>query len=511
MSLIFLFTLSILSTIWLDLTVLAVLITLVVLIWYKTRINRISYQKRELEVLVRRRTSEIELQKQEIENQKNLLEIEKEKVDKLLSNILPKEAIEELKNKGKTTARHFRLASVMFTDFKGFTKISEKLRPHELVEALDACFIQFDNIISKYNVEQIKTIGDSYMCAGGLPIRNRSNPIDIVLAGLEIQRYMKELNKLQASRNEDLWEVRVGIHTGELIAGVLGTKRFAYDIWGDTVNIASALEHFGEVGRVNISGNTYHLIKSFFDCTYRGKAKSKSPEEVDMYFVDKIKVELSENGEGIIPNAIFRQNLQSNLDRNFNYKKAEQHIVKLLRIKLPEGLYYHGLHHTLDVCNAAERIAQSEGIEGEDLFLLLTAALIHDAGFTMHYSEHEEASVELARQILPQYGYSDKQLGVIERIIMATKLPLHPMTRLEQIMCDADLDYLGRDDFHRISEDLKHEMEEHGMVKNDKHWDEIQIHFFEVHQYYTATSIALREEKKQQHFAEIKARYEQYA
>ena len=94
---------------------------------------------------------------------------------------------------------------------------------------------------------------------------------------------------------------------------------------------------------------------------------------------------------------------------------------------------------------------------------------------------------------------------------MATKLPLHPMTRLEQIMCDADLDYLGRDDFHRISEDLKHEMEEHGMVKNDKHWDEIQIHFFEVHQYYTATSIALREEKKQQHFAEIKARYEQYA
>ncbi len=480
------------------------------LIWNRTRILRISSQKSELEIEVLRRTAEIQAQKAEIEKQNELLAEEKEKVEKLLSNILPKDTIEELKTKGKATARHFRLASVMFTDFQGFTKISSKLRPHELVEALDAYFIKFDEITSKYNIEQIKTIGDSYMCAGGLPIRNRSNPIDIILAGFEILRYVEKQNVHKRLQNEDTWDLRIGIHSGELIAGVIGTRRFAYDIWGDTVNIASALEHFGEAGKINISGNTFHLVKDFFDCTFRGKIKTKSPDEVEMYFAHSIKAELSENGEGIIPNAAFREKLQSNLDRKFNYKKAEQHIVKLLKIKLPEGLHYHGMHHTFDVCDAAQRIAKAEGVSGEDLFLLLTAALIHDAGFTVTYANHEDKSVELAKEILPQYGYSDQQLKVIEGIIQATKLPMQAQTLLEKIMCDADLDYLGREDFYPIAEGLKKEFLEQGIVKNDKEFDAIQIKFLNAHKYFTATAKASRDAEKQKRLEEIMERYATY-
>jgi class 3 adenylate cyclase/HD superfamily phosphodiesterase len=399
----------------------------------------------------------------------------------------------------------------MFADFQGFTKISSNLRPHELVEALDAYFIKFDEITSYHNIEQIKTIGDSYMCAGGLPIRNRSNPIDIILAAFEILRYVEKQNVHKRLTSEDTWNLRIGIHSGELIAGVIGTRRFAYDIWGDTVNIASALEHHGEAGEVNISGNTYYLVKDFFDCTFRGKIKTKSPDEVEMYFAHRIKPELSENGEGIIPNAAFREKLQSNLDRKFNYKKAEQHIVKLLKIKLPEGLHYHGLHHTFDVCDAAQRIAKAEGVSGEDLFLLLTAALIHDAGFTVTYMNHEDKSVELAKQILPQYGYSDQQLKVIEGIIHATKLPMEAQTLLEKIMCDADLDYLGRADFYQISEALKLEFIAQGIVKNDKEFDAVQIKFLNAHKYFTDTAKASRDAAKQKRLEEIMERYATYA
>ena len=481
------------------------------LIWNRTRIKRISYQKGELEMEVRKRTAEIEAQKTEIERQNALLATEKDKVEKLLSNILPKDTIEELKTKGKATARHFRLASVMFTDFEGFTKISSNLRPHELVQALDAYFIKFDEITGKHNIQQIKTIGDSYMCAGGLPIRNRNNPIDIILAAFEIQRYIETQNVQKRINKEDTWNLRIGIHSGEVIAGVIGTKRFAYDIWGDTVNIASALEHHGEAGKINISGNTFDLVNDFFDCTFRGKIKTKSPDEVEMYFVHHIKTELSENGKGIIPNAAFHEKLKSNLDRKFNYKKAEQHIVKLLKIKLPEGLYYHGLHHTFDVCDAAQRIAKAEGVTGENLFLLLTAALIHDAGFTVTYINHEDKSVELAKQILPQYGYSDEQLKVIEGIIEATKLPMNAKTELEKIMCDADLDYLGRADFYPISEGLKKEFLAQGIVKNDKEFDAVQIKFLNTHKYFTATAKETRNAEKQKRLEEIMERYTTYA
>lgn len=485
---------------------LAVLILAIVYGWYRARIKNIEEQKKVLEQLVAIRTAEIQHHMEEVEVQKTLVEKEKEKVEKLLLNILPEDTAEELKTKGKAEARHYRLASVMFTDFKGFTQIAESMRPKDLVAELDRYFIEFDQIIEKYGIEKIKTIGDSYMCAGGLPIRNKSNPIDIILAGLEIQRYMRNDIEEKIAKNENHWELRIGIHTGELIAGVVGTKRFAYDIWGDTVNVANRMESSGAEGKVNISGTTYELASEFFVCTYRGQVKAKNKGEIDMYFVEAIRPELSENGEGIVPNELFQRKMSHVLYSKIQYKKAEQFILKLLSEKLPEGLFYHGLHHTMDVCDAVEKLAFLEGVEGEDVFLLKTAALFHDAGFTKEYAANEIIGVEMSKEILPQFGYSDKQVEIVEGLILATRVPQKPETHLQKIICDADLDYLGRDDFHPIADTLKKELMAFGKITDDKQWDEIQVKFLEAHKYFTDSANVHRAPKKAIHVAEVKQR-----
>lgn len=477
-------------------------------IWgmYRSRIKRMEEQKKVLEQLVAIRTAEIQHHMEEVEVQKNLVEKEKEKVEKLLLNILPEDTAEELKTKGKASARHYRLASVMFTDFKGFTQIAESMRPKDLVEELDRYFVKFDQIIEKYGIEKIKTIGDSYMCAGGLPIRNKSNPVDIILAGLEIQRFMEQDIEEKKAKGETFWELRIGIHTGELIAGVVGTKRFAYDIWGDTVNTAQRMEAGGEVGKVNVSGTTYEMASEFFVCNYRGKIKAKNKGEIDMYFVDRIRPELSVNSEGLVPNEVFQRKLAHVLYSKIQYKKAEQFILKLLSEKLPEGLFYHGLHHTMDVCDAAEKLAFLEGIEGEDVFLLKTAALFHDAGFTKEYAANESIGVEMSKEILPQFGYSDKQVEIIEGLILATRVPQRPETHLQKIICDADLDYLGRDDFHPIADTLKQELMAFGKISNEKEWDQIQVKFLESHKYFTESAKKYRVPKKLIHLEEVKKR-----
>ena len=185
--------------------------------------------------------------------------------------------------------------SVMFTDFKGFTKIAEKLTPTELITELDGCFSYFDSLMERFNLEKLKTIGDSYMCAGGIPMTNTTHPIDCVLAALEIQAMMFQVKKLKEGLGHPYWELRLGIHTGPLIAGVIGEKKFTYDVWGDTVNIASRMESSGIAGKVNISSATYNLVKDFFDCEYRGKVQAKNKGDVEMYFVTGIKEELSVN------------------------------------------------------------------------------------------------------------------------------------------------------------------------------------------------------------------------
>lgn len=223
----------------------------------------------------------------ELAEKNKIIEEEKRRSDELLLNILPEEVMHELKAHGKTQARNYSRATVLFADIKEFTKISERLSPDEVVEALDTYFERFDKVIEKYDIEKIKTIGDAYVCAGGVPTKNEDNPNLVVRAALEC---MEEVNKLRAERmkqGKQTFEFRFGIHTGQLVAGVIGIRKFAYDIWGDTVNMAARMQQEGEVGKINISGDTYELIKNNFACVHRGKHDVKNKGQVDMYFVEK--------------------------------------------------------------------------------------------------------------------------------------------------------------------------------------------------------------------------------
>ncbi len=219
-----------------------------------------------------------------LEDKNKIIEIERQRSDKLLLNILPPAIAQELKEKGKAQARKYDEATVLFTDFKNFTTIAEQLTPEKLVEELDFYFKGFDAIIGKYNIEKIKTIGDAYMCATGLSGKSAS-AANMVKAALEMRDFMERAKEEKSNRYESFFEARIGIHTGPVVAGVVGDNKFAYDIWGDTVNIAARMEQNCEPGFVNISEHTYWQVKYDFECAYRGKIAAKNKGEIDMYYV----------------------------------------------------------------------------------------------------------------------------------------------------------------------------------------------------------------------------------
>lgn len=222
-----------------------------------------------------------------LEDKNKIIEEEQQRSDELLLNILPADIAKELKENGKARAQKFSEATVLFSDFKNFTAISERLTPEQLVKELDYCFRGFDFIISQYEgVEKIKTIGDAYMCASGLNNR-RSIPKGIIKAALEMQEFLEDYKQDRTKKSLPYFEARIGIHTGPVVAGVVGVKKFAYDIWGDTVNIAARLEANCQEGKVNISATTHGKIKYQFECDYRGKVTAKNKGMIDMYYVNK--------------------------------------------------------------------------------------------------------------------------------------------------------------------------------------------------------------------------------
>jgi ligand-binding sensor domain-containing protein/class 3 adenylate cyclase/predicted metal-dependent HD superfamily phosphohydrolase len=461
---------------------------------------------REQNVKIEKQKKQLELEKNKVVEQQRLLQIEKDKTEKLLKNVIPATTADELKSKGKVSARAYKTVSVLFTDFVGFTKIAEHMNPTELVSRLDVYFRKFDEIIVKNNLEKIKTIGDAYMCAGGVPVRNNTNPIDTVLAAIQIQDYMSRLKNEALANHTDYWDLRLGINTGEVTAGVIGSERLAFDVWGATVNHAQRMEMLGEPGKVTITGNTFKFIEPYFECVFKGKAQTKSRGVLDMYTVERIKPELSINGEGVFPNERFHQIVNLHHYSSINYYKAERHIMKVLEKGLSPQLHYHCIEHTKDVVRAVERIALLEGVTDEGLFLLKSAATYHDAGFVEEYDKNEPIGARLAEEILPKYGYTDQHIATIKELIFVTQIPHKPKNKLEEIMCDADLDYLGREDFHEIADRLRRELREHGKIDSDRKWDEIQVQFLTLHQYFTETSKNTRQIKKLKNLEEIRQR-----
>ena len=197
---------------------------------------------------------------------------------------------------------------MLFTDFKGFTSVVERRDPRELIVELDQIFEQFDHIVEKSGLEKLKTIGDAYMCAGGLPQTNATHAIDACLAALEIRSFMAQTREIkQQLTGEEFWQLRIGINSGPLVAGVVGKNKFVYDVWGDAVNVASRMETNSEAGQINISRSTYEQTKYFFACNFRGQVPAKNRGYLEMFFLNGIRPELSVNGEGLVPNERFRQ------------------------------------------------------------------------------------------------------------------------------------------------------------------------------------------------------------
>ncbi|MDF3820977.1 adenylate/guanylate cyclase domain-containing protein [Leptospira sp. 96542] len=233
------------------------------------------------------------------------LETEREKTFHFIKNILPGDLAEELLEKGEVVPMEYESVTILFTDFKNFTSSAESLSPEDLIEQLDGCFSQFDDIAVRHKFEKLKTIGDSYMAAGGIPQGNFTHPVDACLFAMEIKSFMKQIRSFKQMLNQDFWEVRIGIHTGPVVAGVVGKTKFAYDVWGDTVNTASRMESSSDPGEVNLSFATYEKVKRFFVCDYRGKVEAKNKGEMGMYFLKRLRPEFSRDEDGLVPNQQF--------------------------------------------------------------------------------------------------------------------------------------------------------------------------------------------------------------
>ncbi|WCL50137.1 adenylate/guanylate cyclase domain-containing protein [Leptospira sp. GIMC2001] len=257
----------------------------------------------------------------------NILHIALEDSERLLHNILPVSIATELKEKNRVDPIQVDSATVIFTDFKGFTQLSEKMSAKELIQELDECFSIFDNIIDKYGLEKIKTIGDSYMCAGGIPQSNHTHVFDCALASLEMRDAMNELYNKKISDGKPFWQVRIGFHTGDLTAGVIGNKKFSYDIWGDTVNTASRMESSGSPGQVNVSSAVYNLLYPLFQLESRGAIAAKNKGDMEMYYLldlkNKYKGKMKISSLSKSNNQSYIENSKSEISKN-EYKLGNE-------------------------------------------------------------------------------------------------------------------------------------------------------------------------------------------
>ncbi|HOO98717.1 MAG TPA: adenylate/guanylate cyclase domain-containing protein [Bacteroidales bacterium] len=445
------------------------------------RIARLAKQNQELEDVIKK-----------LSKQNDRLSRENERLKALVDRAGSTEMKDASETEKTEKSLKFNMATVLFADIHGFSKLVEGMDSSSVMDELDEILFEFDAIVKKYNIEKIKTIGDTFMCAGGIPEKNITNPVDVVMAALEMRNLLETYELARRGAGNMIWDLKIGIHTGPVTASVSGKKKINYDIKGDTVNTASRVEAVSEKGTVVISVMTYELVKEFFDCEYFGKLPVKYKEDLQLYLVRGLKPEFSVDGLGKIPNEAFR--IKFGL---IQFTDIQEVILDKLEKELPSYLFYHNVKHTVDVVTEVELIGWAEGCSDEEILLLKTAALFHDAGHTMAYDNHEYHGTIIARQMLPAYNYSAEQIEKICSIIMATKLPPRPANLLEEIICDSDLDYLGRSDFIPVSNTLFEELKAQNKMGSLNDWNKLQVKFISGHQYFTRTARSLREVNKQ--------------
>lgn len=403
--------------------------------------------------------------------------LEKDKTDNLLANVLPENTATEIIERGKATMKQYNLVTVLFSDIQGFTKISEEMSPEVLIDELDQFFVYFDSVVERLGIEKIKTIGDAYMCAGGLPEQNRTNPVEVILAALEMQKYMNKLKEEAALKGTKHWDIRIGIHTGKVIAGVVGQKKMMYDIWGDTVNTANRMESSGEVGKINISGTTFEFAKEFFVCEHRGKMIVKDKGELDMYFVNGIMPSLrDEDGNA---NNLFFTKL-----RKIKLQDIEDIVIKMFEEEAPPNLYFHSSLYISNICAQASSLAIAENISENDYINLLLAAMFLFTGYINNYDSPAESSRILAEEILSKYGFDQQIINRVVQLISNSFEEKYEELS-DKILHDARYNYLGGPDYIDLTGRLFREETENGKSRTVDEWKDIQRQLLREHDFLT--------------------------
>ncbi len=391
--------------------------------------------------------------------------------------------------------KHYKMVTVLIVEFFGFSTIANKNNSTKFIDELDNIYFNLKKISKKHNVEKIRTIGDVYMCVGGVPNKNTTNSIDIILAALDMREYIQKIQQIHKEKGEEFWSFKMGIHTGEVTA----INNGYFTLKGETVDITSRVKSIAYKGQINISAMTYELVKEYFICEYKNLLPVKYKKNYEVYNVTKIKKAYSVNREGDIPNNIFETKYKLR-----QLTDLQEIILDKLEKELPKYLFYHNVKHTIDVLTQVELIGVVEGVTDYELLILKTAALFHDIGQIHQSKGHEAISCEYAKKILPQYGYLASEIEAINSIIMATEMPPKPKTLLQKIICDADLDYLGRTDFIPVSDTLYKELKEQNIISDINTWNKMQVSFLESHQYFTNSAKKLRQVNKQEQINRLK-------
>ncbi len=350
------------------------------------------------------------------------------------------ETRKEIEEQGRKHTRKYNFATVLFTDIQGFTRIAEHLNPEQLVDELDRYFIYFDELVDRYGVEKIKTIGDAYMCAGGVPDTDSANPIEVTLVGLGMIDYVNS----RRAADKGFWNIRVGINTGPVVSAHLGNIKRAFDIWGDTVNTASRMESGGEPGRVNVSDNTYQKIRDYFECEYRGKMPVKYKGEIDMYFVNRLKEEYCVPGTTCQPNPLLLRKMQILRIHDFEQR---------VRDTLLKGAHPNTTKRMDAFLARVATLYTMERMTDEEVAVCGVAAIFIFVKLNFP-KDNEISGKSESGENMRKMHLTDALQETVRRVVQHVIAHRPPEDRMEEVLCDALNEIYGHKDIIPLLLDL---------------------------------------------------------
>jgi len=367
--------------------------------------------------------------------------------------------------------------TTLFSDIRGFTSMSEKMSPKDVVDSLNEYFDKMIEVVFKYNGTLDKIIGDALMVIYGAPIGSDDDAERALLTAIEMQQKLEELNMVRMTRGQSPIEIGIGLNTGKVISGNIGSKvQMNYTVIGDAVNLSSRLCSFAKAGQIIVSESVFSAVKNKSSFAFRK--------------LTPIRVKGKEESVNVFDVTYFKNDFFGSIDEK--YTKIEAFLIS----NLPAHLVYHSIDHVRDVVEKSELYGQQENLSEHKMHLLKTAAWLHDIGYIWDEKSHEERGCQFAKEFLPTWGFAPDEIDAICEMIMATRIPQSPSNLMQEILCDADLDYLGRDDYFIISQRLLDELK-NSRDLTPTEWKKIQLDFFNKHQYFTDSAKSMRSKGKQ--------------